>query len=170
MSEKTKPLGICDHCDGPIKPGEWYTSKGKPRRYCSRDCRNTGNSRSGSPARLAKMRERIRMGEWRNPAEIRPPTPAEQAARARKGRLREVSEGRWRNPAADEAAREKLSRARKHDPVLHSALEKLRQGARIAELLPEEQEAHRAYRKQLRDENRAEANRKARERYKKQHE
>lgn len=170
MSAKTKPLGICDHCAGPIKPGEWYTSKRQPRRYCSRDCRNTANSRNGNPVRVAKLRESIRKGTWRNPVEIRPPTPDEQAGRARKGRLREVFESRWRNPAIDESAREKLSRARKHSPILHSALEKLRQGLRMNELTQEEREAHRAYRKQLRDQNREEVNRKARERYRKNHE
>lgn len=166
---KTKPLGTCDHCAGPIKPGEWYTSKGKPRRYCSRDCRNTANSRNGNPIRVAKLRESIRKGTWRNPVEIRHPTPEEQADRARKGRLREVASGKWRNPALDEKAQEKLSRARKHPPILHSAMEKLSRGARVADLLPEEQEAHREYRRHLRSQNREEINRKARERYRKNH-
>ena len=68
MAMKQRPLGICDHCGGPIPPDEWYTSKGKSRLYCSRDCRNTANSRAGSPARSEKIRRRIKAGTWRNPA------------------------------------------------------------------------------------------------------
>ena len=44
-------------------------------------------------------------------------------------------------------------------------MERLRAGAGVADLTPAEREAHRAYRKRLRDANREEVNRKARERY-----
>jgi hypothetical protein len=148
---KVEPVGTCDLCKGPIPPDEWYTRRG-PRRYCSRECRNTANSRAGSATRLAKLRQRIAAGAWRNPATLRPPTGAEQASRARKGRQREVSEGRWRNPALSDAARAKLSRPRRHTGVLHSALEKLKRGLRVAALTAEEQDAHRAYRRQQRAE------------------
>ncbi len=152
MAEKRLPLGICDHCVGEIPVQDWYTSHGQPRRYCSIDCRNTANSRAGNPLRTAKLRQAVAEGRWRNPHQLRPPTGAEQAARARQGRLREVAEGRWRNPALDSAARLKLSRPRKHgdDPLLHRALEQLRQGARMAELSAAERERYLAYRRQLR--------------------
>ena len=163
---KRQPLGICDHCLGPIPPRQWYTSRGRPRLYCSVECRNTANSRAGAPIRSGKLLERIARGEWQNPAELRTPTSDEQAYRARKGRRREVAEGRWRNPALSDAAREKLSRPRKHNGLLHTVVEKLRQGLSVTDLSPDEQAAHRAYRKQLRDARREELNRQARERYK----
>lgn len=148
MSQKVEPLGICDFCKGPIPRQLWYTSKGKPRLYCSRDCRNTANSRAGASIRSVKQKERVRQGKWLNPMHIRPPTPAEQAERARKGRLREIAEGRWRNPALDPAARAKLSQPRKHSGPLHRALEKLRFGS-TADLTEEELQAHREYRRKL---------------------
>lgn len=149
---KRQPIGICDHCEGEIPPGDWYTSKGRPRQYCCRECRNTANSRQGAPQRAAQVRQAIAEGRWRNPLQVRPPTSAEQAARARAGRLREVAEGRWHNPALDPAARAKLSRPRVHAgaPLLHSAIERLRQGAQLADLAPEQIECYRAYRRALR--------------------
>lgn len=152
MAEKRLPLGVCDHCEGEIPAQDWYTSHGQPRRYCSIDCRNTANSRAGSPARAAKLRQAVAEGRWQNPHHLHPPTGEEQAARARRGRLREVAEGRWRNPALAPAARVKLSRPRKYgdDPLLHRALEQLRQGVRRAELGAAERARYQAYRRELR--------------------
>ncbi len=152
MAEKRLPIGICDHCEGEIPVVDWYTSHGKPRRYCSINCRNTANSRAGNPVRTAKLRQAVAEGRWQNPHQLHPPTGAEQAARARKGRVREMAEGRWRNPALEPAARLKLSRPRKHDddPVLHRALERLKQGARMVDLSAAERERSLAYRRQLR--------------------
>ncbi len=75
-------------------------------------------------------------------------------------RKAEVETGTWRNPVLSDEAREKLSQPRVHDdnPVLHSALEKLTQGASISDLTPEEQEEHRAYRRRLRAARAEEAN------------
>jgi hypothetical protein len=89
-----------------------------------------------------------------------------QSRVSRKGRLREVAEGRWRNPALDDQAREKLSLPRKHgdNPLLHSALEKLRRGA-MSGLTPEEQQVYRAYRQELAAQRREDVRAKARERY-----
>ena len=159
MAKKQKPLGICDLCGGEIPPhlGE-YTSKGQPRLYCSRDCRNTANSRAGSPERARKARQRVARGEWQNPAKLNPPTGEEQAHRARLGRRREVEAGTWRNPALDNAARKKLSRPRKHSGPLHQAIEKLSRGQKMADLTPEEQQAHRRYRAKLRAARRDEVN------------
>lgn len=148
MTEKKRPLGICDLCEGLIHQKEWYTSKGNPRLYCSRDCMNAANSRKGAPIRSAKQIEHIKNGEWRNPAKIRPPTSEEQSARSRKGRLREVAEGRWRNPALTPEAREKLSKPRKHTGALASAIEKLHI-MHMSELTEEEQEAFRSYSRSL---------------------
>ncbi len=152
MAEKRLPIGICDHCECELPAQDWYTSHGKPRRYCSIDCRNTANSRAGNLVRTAKLRQAVADGRWQNPHHIHPPTGEEQASRARKGRLREVTEGRWRNPALASAARLKLSQPRKHgdDPVLHRALEQLKQGARMVELSAAERERYLAYRRQLR--------------------
>ena len=86
MAEKRLPVGICDYCEGPIPPGDWFTRRG-PRLYCSVDCRNTANSRAGNAVRTAKQKARVAAGAWQNPAKLRPPTGEEQAARARKGRL-----------------------------------------------------------------------------------
>ena len=165
MVDKQKPIGICDLCLGPIPRADWHTSKGHLRLYCSVDCRNTANSRNGNPVRIEKLRKHVARGEWQNPAKLHPPTPEEQAARARKGRLREVAVGAWRNPALDDAARQKLSRPRKHTGPLHSAIEKLKRGLSVVELTFEEQTAHREYRRQLHTERRDDINRLARERY-----
>lgn len=144
---KQQPLGTCDFCFGAIPAGRWYTSKGKPRLHCSTTCKNAANSQAGSSTRRAKVIERIARGAWQNPAVLRPPTSAEQAERARKGRLREVREGHWRNPGLTPEAREINSRPHIHSGPLASAIEKLKQGARVSELTLEEQEAHRAYRR-----------------------
>lgn len=170
MAEKLKPIGVCDHCAGPIPAGQWYTSHGSPRLHCSLECRQTANSRNGNPVRMAKAIGRIKAGLWKNPAKLRPPTSEEQSQRARKGRLREVSQGTWRNPALTDEAREKLSRPRKHDGVLHSAIEKLGRGLSVAELTPDEQAIHREYQRQLRAARRDEINRLARERYRRKKE
>ncbi len=149
---KVNPIGVCDLCGGPIAPGEWYTRRG-PRRYCSRECRNTANSRAGNPVRTAKLRQRVAAGRWHNPREGMTPEQisAVQSVASRTSRNREVREGRWRNPALADEAREKLSRPRKHTGALHAAFEKLRRGLGVGDLLPEEQEAHREYRRKLRE-------------------
>lgn len=147
---KTNSIGICDHCGGPIAPHDYYTSKGKPRQFCSRDCRNTANSRAGNPIRRAKAQQRVAQGSWQNPAKLHPPTPTEQAARARKGRLREVQSGTWRNPGQTPAAQAINSRPHKHTGALAEAMEILRHGC-TADLSPDQHAAILAYRKNLRD-------------------
>ena len=106
MIEKTAPIGICDHCGGPIALDEWYTRRG-PRRYCCRDCRNTANSRNGNPVRVAKVMQRVADGQWTNPRAnmTTEEISAIQSLASRKGRLREVAEGRWRNPGLSDEAR-----------------------------------------------------------------
>lgn len=172
MVSKSQPLGICDHCLGEI-PSDvgWYTSKGKPRLHCCRDCRNAANSQAGAAIRSKKAKRRVARGEWQNPHHLNPPTPEEQARRARVGRKREVTSGTWRNPAKSLDARRKLSRPRKHGDnlVLHRALEKLKFGT-VADLTEEETEAHRAYRRNLEAARRDEINAQARERYRLQQE
>lgn len=128
MGLKEQPLGICDHCLGKIPRKRWYTSKGKPRRYCCRDCRNTANSRAGAQARSEKAKARVARGEWQNPASINPPSPTVLSQRISCLRQQEVAAGTWRNPALGAAAREKLSRPRKYSGDLHSAIEKLKRG------------------------------------------
>ena len=115
-TEKNAPIGICDHCLGPIHPDEHCTSKGHPRRYCCRDCRNTANSRNSTAIRAEKARERVEAGQWVNPRELMTPEQisAIQSAASRTGRLREIAEGRWRNPAlTDEAKRKNRKYQRK---------------------------------------------------------
>lgn len=160
MTDKIQPLGVCDCCLSEIESGDWYTSKGKPRLYCCRDCRNTGNSRAGSETRSEKVRQRIARGEWINPATLNPPDPANVSAGISRAKKAAALAGTWRNPALDEAAREKLSQPRKHggNPVLHRAIEKMKPGAKVADLTPEEQAAHRAYRRELREARREEDN------------
>lgn len=142
MAEKIQPLGICDLCLGPIK--DPYTSKGKPRRYCSRECMNTANSRAGALERSRKAKERIAKGLWVNPHTIRPPTSEEQASRARKGYQRRVTEGRWHNPGQTPEARAINSLPHKHSGALAEAMEKLKHG-KMADLTPEQADAYRAY-------------------------
>lgn len=146
MGDKVQPLGICDYCGGPINQ-DWYTSHGKPRRYCSVDCRNAGNSRAGAPIRSTKAKQRIAEGRWVNPRTQMTPEQTHAAASrtARTIRLREVREGRWRNPALSPEARAKLSRPRKLTGVLHQALERIRTGAHIADLSPQQRAAYRLY-------------------------
>lgn len=167
MPTKTAPLGICDQCGKQMPRDDWYTSKGQPRRYCDRQCRNTGNSRAGADIRSDKALDRVARGVWVNPADINPPTPEEQSRRSRLGRQREVADGTWRNPALTDEARQKLSRPRKHDGDLHAALEKLRTGS-MADLTDAEAAAHREYQRSLRDARKDEINQAARERYQKQ--
>ena len=170
MPEKVQAIGICDLCLGEIPPdlGNW-TSKGKLRLHCSRECRNTANSRAGNEERIAKVHERVLLGEWVNPATIRPPTPEEQSARARKGRLREVADGSWRNPGLTPEAREINSRPEKHTGVLASAIERIKKVG-MAGLTPGEQEAYRAHARELRAARRDQSNAWYRERYRKRQE
>lgn len=168
MPAKTAPLGICDQCGDPIPQDRWYTSKRTPRLHCSLACKQTANSRAGNDIRIEKMRERIAKGDWINPSAITPPTPAEQARRARLGRRREVAAGEWRNPALTDDAKAKLSQPRKHTGDLASAIDKIGQGYRIDELTSAEQEAHRTYRADLRNRRKDEINAQARERYRRQ--
>lgn len=153
MTTKTAALGICDQCGGEIPPhlGD-YTSKGSPRLHCSRDCRNTANSRAGAEERGRQARLRVAHGQWVNPATINKPDPANISAGVSLARKAEVEAGTWRNPALDDEAREKLSRPRVHtdDPILHSAIEKLGRGLRVNRLTPDEQRAHRAWRRNQR--------------------
>jgi hypothetical protein len=78
--------------------------------------------------------------------------------------LREVADGRWRNPALTDEARKKLSRPRKHSDVLYAAIEKLRT-MKMSDLTIEERDAYHAYRSELRNARRDEINHLARERY-----
>ncbi len=152
MAEKIQKLGICDTCLGRIKKRDWYTKKGFPRLHCSLECRQADNSRRGNPARVEKIRQHIADGTWVNPADgLSSERRSELNAKsARAGRLREVKEGRWRNPALSPAAREKLSRARKHSGALHAAIEKLRHSS-MESLSTEERAAYLDYRKRLRE-------------------
>ncbi len=138
----------CELCGRPLDEGDGrYTRKGKKRRFCSVTCRNAHNSRVGASIRSRKQRERVARGEWQNPVTLIQDDP-EKLVRwkekvregVRRARKQEVLEGRWKNPALSPEARAKLSRPRKHgdNPALHSALEKLRQGYRVADLTPEE--------------------------------
>lgn len=149
---KVQPTGICDYCLGPIPQGEWYKvhPPHDPRLYCSIDCRNAANSRAGSAGRKEKARNRVAVGDWVNPATINPPQKENVAAGVRRARLREVAEGRWRNPGLTPEAREINSQPHKHSGALASAIEKLKSGLHIADLTEEEKEAHRAYRRSLR--------------------
>lgn len=158
MAEKKQAIGICDFCLGDIPPdlGNW-TSKGTPRLHCSLVCRQTANSRAGNEERIAKVHVRVLLGEWQNPMHLRPPTPEEQSARSRKGRLREVADGTWRNPGLTDEAREINSRPHKHSGALASAIEKLKKMG-MANLTPEEQEAYRAHARDLRAARKDESN------------
>lgn len=165
MAKKRLEIGVCDLCQGDIPKARWYTSKGTPRLYCSRNCMNTANSRAGTPLRSMKARQRIARGEWQNPAHLNPPDPANISRGVSQARWREVAAGRWRNPALSVEARAKLSRPRQHSGALHRAIEKLGQGLKMAGLTAEEQQAYRTYRAQLRAARRDELNAGARRRY-----
>ncbi len=162
---KRLSIGTCDHCEGEIPSDQWYTTKGKPRLHCCRKCRNTAISRAGAKVRSEKAKKRVALGQWQNPAKLNPPTSEQQAERARKGRLREVEAGTWRNPALSDEARKKLSRPRKHSGTLHLAIEKLSRGLRMDQLTPDEQDVYRQYRRELRLARRNEINAAARRRY-----
>lgn len=164
---KQQSIGTCDHCRGPIARDEWYTSKGKPRLYCCRDCRNTANSRAGAAERGRQARERVKRGEWQNPAELNPPDPAKVSAGISRSKKAAVERGEWVNPALNDDARAKLSRPRKHDGALASAIERLSAGETMQDLTDAEVIAYREYRQQLRDEHRDEINQQYRERYRK---
>lgn len=150
MQEKHAPIGICDLCGSQMPRDRWYHRRG-PRLYCSIDCRNTANSRAGAPVRGQRQRERVASGEWENPAHLNPPDPANIGAGVSAHRRQEVAGGTWRNPALDQAAREKLSRPRRHgdNPALHGAIERLRTES-VTDLTPEEADAWRAHQRELR--------------------
>lgn len=158
MAKKQQPIGVCDHpdCLARIPRERWYTTKGKPRMYCSRRCQNTANSRAGANIRSEKAKKRIAAGQWQNPAKLNPPDPAKVGAGVSQARKLEVEAGEWRNPALSLAARKKLSRPRKHSGVLHRAIEKLGQGYKVSDLTEAEAEAHRKYRRELYAANRQE--------------
>ena len=150
------PFGwpLCELCGEEM--ADPYTAKRRKRRFCSIQCRNTANSRVGAHIRARKARERVRRGEWENPAAHLTTEQIHEAARrggqVRAGQHHEAIEaGTWQNPADAPGAREKLSRPRRHgdNPALHRAIEKLGRGASVSDLSPEEAEAHRAHRRQL---------------------
>jgi hypothetical protein len=154
MAEKQQPVGICDLCRDPIPEDLWYTRRG-PRLYCSIDCRNTANSRTGATIRSAQGKQRVKEGRWQNPIKLNPPAPEKQSETARKLRLKEVAEGRWRNPALTDEARAKLSQPRKHAGELHRAMEHMKQGMKLKELAPEERAAYNEYQRSLRAQRKA---------------
>lgn len=134
MTDKIAPIGICDLCGSQIPAGDHYTRRG-PRRYCSVECKNTGNSRAGEPVRYRKLLARIAAGTWTNPREGMTPeqVSAVQARASRTTRTREVSEGRWRNPALGLAARRAnadAARDRWADPEMAAAMRPLPADAR----------------------------------------
>lgn len=148
MPDKQQPVGTCDLCLGPIPEDMWHTRFG-PRLYCSIECRNTGNSRIGNPIRVEKLKQSIADGRWPNPAKINPPDPRNIGEGVSKHRREEVAKGRWRNPALTDEARAKLSKPRRHEGILHRAIERLKQGEKLADLTPEERAAYREYRRNL---------------------
>src|SRR6266540_5892006 len=94
MADKQKPIGVCDHCEGPIPRGEWYTCKGTPRLHCSFECKQTANSRKGNSTRVSKLVKRVAAGLWKNPRDGLDSETIKQlqSVASRKGRLREVAE------------------------------------------------------------------------------
>lgn len=108
-------------------------------------------------------------GEWQNPHHLNPPSPEEQSRRSRLGRKREVESGVWRNPALSTEAREKLSRPRKHDGALHSAIENLGRGVSLTELSDAERQAYSSYRRRQRMARRDDVNAYYRARYHRRH-
>lgn len=163
LSSTKRTWPYCELCGRPVDAGGLgrYTSKGKRRRFCSRDCRNTANSRAGAPIRSEKALGRVASGEWQNPAEVMTRDQLRKAARlgggARAKQHRAALEaGTWQSPADAPGARAKLSRPRVHsdNPTLHRAIEKLRGGS-MADLTEAEANEYRVYRQQLRDAKRA---------------
>lgn len=150
QGSKRAPVGVCDLCGAAIPRRAWYTRRGTPRLYCSRECRNTANSRDGAAIRSAKAKARVARGEWVNPLEFE--SPELRREHARRAGLASGHRPDWVNPALSDEARAKLSRPRVHgdNPVLHRALEKRTQGASMADLSEEEAEAYRAYSRALR--------------------
>ncbi len=157
---KREPLGICDLCRGPIAPNDWYTTKGRPRLHCSIECRQSDNSRVGNPIRVAKIKQHIAAGTWKNPAhDLTPPQRSEISRRAGTvARTREVAEGRWRNPGLTPEARAINSRPEKHgdNPVLHHAFELMQQGVKLSEMPQAERDAYNANNRRLYAEKREE--------------
>ena len=147
---------LCERCGEPVTRHGlgYYTSKGKQRRFCSRGCRNTANSRSGAPIRSDKAKQRVRAGEWQNPAGRQTPEQHRAisqlggAARAEQHRAA-IEDGNFIKPSEYPGASDKLSRPRVHsdNPLLHRALEKLRDGS-MNDLTEAEAEAYRAYRRE----------------------
>ena len=100
---KLEPPGICDLCKNRIRDN-LYTNKGTLRRYCSRQCRNTANSRAGADIKSDKAKERVRLGTWVNPGDYLSPEQRREAAHkggqaAGKIFREQVKAGTWRNPA-----------------------------------------------------------------------
>lgn len=147
----------CELCGGDLDAhglGYW-TAKGRPRRFCSLLCRQTGNSRAGAPIRAELARQRVRAGTWQNPADyhtaetLQAAAEAGGAARAAQ-HLAALDAGTWQNPADAPGARDKLSRPRTtaDNPHLHRAIERLGQGAAVGDLEPAEAEALRAWQRE----------------------
>lgn len=161
MTDKLAALGVCDHCGEPFPEGvSPYTTKGTPRLCCSRTCRNALNSRRGAEKRSRQAKARVQRGAWENPSPLLQDDLTEEERDAylqavsegvSAARKAEVEVGTWRNPALSAEAREKLSQPRVHgdNPALHRAIEKLGHGASVADLSPEEQNAHRKWRRDL---------------------
>jgi len=162
--EKVAPVGTCDYCRKGIPVGEWWTSKGRPRLHCSLECRQAANSRK-MENRAEWMRERIESGDWVNPATINKPTSETISKNSCAARLREVEEGRWRNPGSTPEARAKNSEPHKHTGLLASAIEKMGHGVKLKELPEDEREAYHVYARQLRSARKDEINQQYRERY-----
>ena len=165
---------LCELCGDDVDSHGlgYYTVKGTPRRFCSDQCKATHNSRVGAPIRAEKARRRVRAGTWQNPAasmapeQVRAASQLGAAVRARQHRDA-LAAGTWENPAHAPGAREKLSRPRKHgdNPALHRAIEKLGQGLKIIDLLPEEADAHREHQRRLRSEDPERARQQSRQAY-----
>jgi len=145
---KEQPIGICDYCLEYIMAEDWYTSKGKPRQHCCRDCRNTANSQAGAQIRSTKTLARIAAGEWINPATLHPPDPVNVGIGVRRSILGRIRQGVWTNPALSQAARKKLSRPRKHSGPLAVAIDRLDSGSKISDLSEDEATAYRTWRKE----------------------
>ena len=82
----------------------YYTTKGKPRRFCSDWCKATRNNRVGAPIRSPKARRRVKAGTWQNPAEHHTPESLRAASLAGAAVRREqhraaLEAGNWQNPA-----------------------------------------------------------------------
>ena len=133
-----------------------YTTRGTPRLHCSVECRNRANAKKSAPAQRQRQLRRVHAGMWLNPNPVTQEAATEDqiahwrrrvGEAASRTRRREIKEGRWRNPALDAGAREKLGRPRTlgDNPALHQALKKKRRGTLTKDLTQEERDAVRAY-------------------------